>query len=744
MASCPVPDFPAVIVALEHLKELDKQLKDDGIPFSSEASLHLTEVTAAVTELEAERRAAHEQLEVENIENSKLRHQINNIRERMTRDIVADVAAARTSNAEEMEQLLKELAAVSQLQEATVKRQEALLSQNKTLNPEREQAKAECDEIVAALNEQITFKYGLQMQVDQTKDEIEELKSCTAAVEQDKITLHQNMALEREAFSVKRDNLSREADEAEEKVKQQKQSVKRTRRELDRVNNKKRETYSHLDELTVHMAKLESNLRQLTTSRRQCEKQLEEETRYHTELRQQRETLKKELCELKEALRVSLQHLKEEIATVEAKMEKGRESRSLHQDSLTRIRNIFKRQYDEENEEREDLFHVYQQLERSKLQLEERVASIVKHSQEIKEMDKQIAERLEANTINKHIFERNQEELCDNVSTGKRDISHLKEEKMRLTMLLEEAERKQEEHVAKMTSDISSTRRRYQELRQEEAALQQRRPQSVDADSLISHVTQCEVEYRQKETKHCQEIEQCTAETEIITKSNEEKQREVEEHEERLKEVEATWNKEQSRHQRLKLLTSELQRQSGDLELSIQALREKTGPLLEPKEERKAELEAMREDYMTLLNKQASELRAVEINIYDNKVRLEQVNMENSRLHLCVTQMTESISRAREDTTRYRQEIHQLKQNVKAVFESLQDAWKQDVLLTQDCQSRDDVLLKSMSDMLSSLKTKTLKLENVSMVLHQHMLDFSKRLGDKATGEQQTYVSADI
>ncbi len=84
------------------------------------------------------------------------------------------------------------------------------------------------------------------------------------------------------------------------------------------------------------------------------------------------------------------------------------------------------------------------------------------------------------------------------------------------------------------------TKRRYQELRQEEATLQQRRPQSVDADSLMSHVTQCEVEYRQKETKHRQEIEQCTAETEIITKSNEEKQREVEEHEERLKEVEAT------------------------------------------------------------------------------------------------------------------------------------------------------------------------------------------------------------
>lgn len=51
MATCLVPDFPAVMIALEHLKELDKQLKEDGIPFSPEASLHLTEITSAITQL---------------------------------------------------------------------------------------------------------------------------------------------------------------------------------------------------------------------------------------------------------------------------------------------------------------------------------------------------------------------------------------------------------------------------------------------------------------------------------------------------------------------------------------------------------------------------------------------------------------------------------------------------------------------------------------------------------------------
>ncbi|XP_071361796.1 coiled-coil domain-containing protein 175 [Trachinotus anak] len=731
MASCLVPDFPAVMVALEHLKELDKQLKEEGVPFAPEASLHLAEMTAAITDLESDRRAAHEHLEVETIENSKLRHQINNIRERMSQEIMADVAAARSSNAEEIEQLHKDLNTVSQLQEDTVRRQEVLLSQNKALYPQRERVKGEHEEIIAALNDQITLKYGLQMQLDQTQEQIEELKSCIAAVEQDKIMLEQNMALERQAFTVKKDNLSREVDQTDEKIKQQQQAIRRNRRELDRVDNKKQETHDRLGELMTDMAKLEGNLQRLIVSRCQFEKQLEGETQKHQELREKREKLKKELHELGEAFSLNIQSLKEEIATVEGKIDESQASKLLCQDLLAQIYEIFKYHHDEENEVRAEHFHISQQLERSKLQLEESIASIVKHRKEIKEMDKQTQELLEADTINQRVFERNQEELSGNMDTEKKNINHLQEEKSRLRRLLEEEKGKQEEHVAKMTSDISNTRRRYEELRQEEAALHQRQPKSTDADLLMSHMTQCEVEYRQIEIKYHQEIQQHTKETESITRSNEENEREVKEKEEWLREVEARWNEEQSRHQRLKMLTSELRCRRTELELTIQGLREKTSSLLQPKEEMKAELEEMRASYIDVLEKQASELKAVEMSIYDNSVKLEQVSMENSRLHLCIRQMTEDVSRARSNKDRYWQEIHQFNQDIKALADSLQEAWREDLLLTEDCQNSDGVLLMSMSALLNHLKTRRQQLGNVNMLLHQQMLDFSKRLGDK-------------
>lgn len=738
MATCLVPDFPAVMVALEHLKELDKQLKEEEVPFAPDACLHLTEITAAVTELEAERRAAREHLEVETIENSKLRHRINNLREQMSQEIKADVEAARASNSEEIQQLQKDLGTTSQLQEATVKRQEVVLSQNEALSREREQVKAEHEATIATLNDEITLKYNLQTQLDQTGEQIEQLKSRVAAAEQDKIALRQKIEQERENYNMKKDNLSEEMHQTEENINKQKHAIKMNRKELVRFNNKKHEIHDHRGELVTTLAKQESNMQRLTVSRRQCEKQLDHESQKRLDYRQQRENLKKQLRELEEAFRLAIQNLKEEIATVEGKIKEGRVSKQPLVELLAQIYEIFKRQHDEENGVRAEHVHVSQQLQRSKLQLEECIASIVKHSKEVREMDKQIRELLEAEVINKRMFDSNQEELCSNVDTEKNNTRHCEGELNRQKRLLEEANVKQEEHVAKMTSDISNTRRRYEELRQEEAALLQRQPRSADVDLLMRHVAEYELMYRQVESKQLQEIEQVTAEIEIITRSSEKKQVEVGEKEKILKEVEAKMIQEQTRHQRLTELTSTLGRRRSELALSIQGLREETCALLQPQDERKAELKALRSNHTQVLDRQASELRAVEMSIYNNSVKLEQVSMENSRLHLCIRQMTEDVGRARQNKDQYWQEVHGFTEDLKALCERLQEAWAEDLLLTQDYQSSNAAVLTSLSDLLKHLKTRRQQLGNVNSLLHQQMLDFSKRLGDKTAVDQHS------
>jgi len=215
-----------------------------------------------------------------------------------------------------------------------------------------------------------------------------------------------------------------------------------------------------------------------------------------------------------------------------------------------------------------------------------------------------------------------------------------------------------------------------------------------------------------------------------------EKQREVQQKEELLKEVEAKWDEEQSRHERLEALTRELKRKRTELTLSLEGKKLQTSSLLLPREATKARLEELQSCYIHMLDTQASELTAVEVSIYNDSVKLEQVGVENSRLHLRVRQMTEDINTTRQHRERHQRETQQLGHSTLASSESLQEAWRGDASVTRACQSRDGALLASMGSLLNRLKTRKQQLVDVGALLHQQMLDFSKRLGDKTAVEE--------
>ncbi|KAK7929697.1 hypothetical protein WMY93_006092 [Mugilogobius chulae] len=164
----------------------------------------------------------------------------------------------------------------------------------------------------------------------------------------------------------------------------------------------------------------------------------------------------------------------------------------------------------------------------------------------------------------------------------------------------------------------------------------------------------------------------------------EEKQKEVVEKEQILEDVEAQWKEESSRFQQLTTQEAEFKKTKRDLGESIDTLKNDTVRLLEPKDEKKVELETIRAEHMDRLRKQAAEMKSVEMRIYDSSVKLEQVQMENSRLHLRIRQMTEEINTAQEDTEKYTKESKQLQKNAEVLLRSLQEAWREEFVLTQE------------------------------------------------------------
>lgn len=728
MASCLVPDFPAVAVALEHIKELDWQLKEDGGAFSAAASVHLMEISAAVSELEAEWRTAHERLEVESTENSNLSLRVSDLREQISQEVMAEVAAARAVSVEEMEQLCKDLSEVSQLLLFTAEKQEALSIHNKELCAERDQVKVEYDEVVAAVDAQITLKCALKETLEQTLRQTEGLKCCIDAVERERVRRVQCIMLERQEFTIKQEKLSKEVAAVEVQIKKQKRAVRRSRKELDRAIEKEQEASGRLSELQLQVDRLQSSSQTLSESRYQGKVQLEAEMQKQLELKQQRAMLKKERHQLREAFKDSMQRLAKEISQVENEIGKVESLVRQHHDSLAQVAKRLTRQQSEESQVKAEHVRVSQQLEHSERLLEEQISLLVKHRQEISEMDKQLAKLLEADTISKLTFERECEELCWRSDAAARNTRYCEEKRNQLRNLLVEMKRKQAEHEARMNLEISHGRKRYQELQRVETEHLQREPRSADANAFLRYIQQHDTELRQEEDGHQKEIEQINAQIESWTKSNEEKTSSLQKEEEKLREVEAMWNKEEERYEKVRELTTELREQRNHLEASIQHLKAETENQLRLREEARATLEEMERCLATSLEELAGELRTAEVGIYDGAVKLQQVEVENSRLHLQIAQMSAGLQEAREDWEHYREDARRSRRSTEELAGRLRDAWKEDILVTHEGQRSSQEELSLLEQMRSRHKNKRERLDSIGALLHLQVAEVSRLL----------------
>lgn len=732
MASCLVPEFPAVVAALERLKDLERELREDEIPFSAEGCVHLTAIAEAVAELEASRRAVREQLEVESIGNCKLRYNILNMTDRLRDDILRDKAAARASNAEEIEQLRRELSLSFQMLEEKKKKIQELLEKHKLLQAELDRVSAEHKELILSLNVLISLRYSRQEHLDNTLEQTEELRNSIADVEQQKWSFQQSVALERERFAEEEDDLDKEIAKRMGQIKQQREEVEKIGLELENLKEKKRETKSKIKELFQETTELQGNVQSLEMSHCSCEQQLQEEILQTKELNGQIEKQKKHSKTLEENFDLTLKDLQEEISGVEEDQKKALTAQLVLKDSLTYYSKVCKYQLGVEDESRADFLQVSKNMESSRLQLEERIASIVKYSKEILELEKMIAELQEDKQISRRIVESKRKELLVDLKEANSKIKLLEEEIKQLNKRLMAKKSRQQDYEEKMTSGINNNRERYEALWQERAALLERHPDSEDFDLMLYQMPLLEKENREIQNLCQQEVDQIITESEEVSSTITEKQRELEERLKILNEVDRKWRDERFRNDKLRKQKDVLTRRTSELERSIQDTAEHTRELLARREEMKVKLEELQESHSNVVNKQSSALREMEVNMYDLNLMLGQIRKENSRLHLSTRQMMEDIRTSRQEKNRYQQEVQELSSRSEALLKEIQEGFRQDNSLIKGIKKSDDELLSFMGSGLKELKTRNQQLMSIIALMHQVMLEFSKRLGDKA------------
>ncbi|XP_048046605.1 golgin subfamily A member 6-like protein 22 [Megalobrama amblycephala] len=728
MAACLVPDFPAVRIALEHLGELDKRLREEGVSFSQEASHHLRETAEAIKELESSRKTVREKLEVETIETSKLRHRTVNLQDDIKSEISDCVTAAREVNAAKLNQLKTELKSVVDDIQSMEEKQQLLEQENAVLFQERVNIKGNYEDAVNQMNQQMSKKAGSQIQLTEKQNEIQSLKDKIVQVEIAQQDLKENMIQKRKTFAESKRAVGKEIEKTVLKMKEQRKINAETRRELDIITSDLQDKEETVTQCEKNISQLEINIARLTASKIKCKEWLHEEISKTEELDQQKELLEREQLELAEAFEQKVQAIQEQMIVIENEIKEEQKVKSALSEPHAKLSNIFNTQRKKEDDMIAEKHSLSKRLEENKRRHDEDIISIAKCRFEIKNMKEEMRQLHEANIISADMFRKTLEELEGQLAKQNMSREAIEAEREKICQSLKTLKEEHEEYVRKMNASIEQTEETYGELLKEEKKLQDHILLNSVIKDLTEELANTEEEGKQMEMNYQSEILQLTRDAESIAQTHLEKEQELKVQESILETVESQLDTDHLKHQTLKNQITDLETQKEDLELSIQEVTKQTAALLQPKDDLKKKLMTSRAKHMEMLTANATDISAVEKSIYENRVMLEQVTMENSRLHMYIEQMREEILDAEKDKERYMQEAKWMTEETQSLFKCLIDSWTTDMVLTEESADQDQKIVENVYSLIVRIQERKHHVGDINNRLEKELVGISSLL----------------
>ncbi|KAI4895592.1 hypothetical protein NFI96_013123 [Prochilodus magdalenae] len=328
----------------------DKRLRDEGVSSCEEASHHLRETAAAIKELEASRKAAHEELEVETIETSKLRHQVLGLRHGIMNEILAAVAAARDANAAQLNQLQSEMKSAVEEIEFMGRRRKLLEEENAILLPEREQQKGSYAVLIDQLNEQLSEKASMQIAQNELMNDIRTTQERITQVESAKKQVSENMIQERKEFGEMKGMLQKEMTGTRNAIQEQREANAKIRGVLTAASAELMDKEERVKENSKYISQLERSIARLSASEQKHQQQLEDNIKKSEDLDRQREFHEKELQKTRDASEREIQALQEKTVQVDDQLEERRRVNGVLLQSIAELSVSFSAQRKKEDE----------------------------------------------------------------------------------------------------------------------------------------------------------------------------------------------------------------------------------------------------------------------------------------------------------------------------------------------------------------------------------------------------------
>lgn len=728
-------------MVLEHFLEVEKQVKGKDPAFDEDISQHLMAVADAVKELEDIRRSTRELLEVETIENSKLRYKIVHLPRLITREIEDAVTSARESIASERHQLEKELKHISSELEKSERKQKELEEMNVFLSQQGETLWDAHQEAVDLLNQQMAGKAHQSILVNETHNKRKEAEEAIIEYQNRTEDLAEDMAIERRQFIQETEKLSAEIAETQRKTEAQDAANAEQKVYLSQRRSVLYDVEEKIKLEKENVSSMRGTILLLQASHGRLTNKLDIQKKQSIDTSNKIDILELQMANKKENFYNQSSSLKDEISKLDEQMDT---TEMLHE-SLTKKHKELKQKFQMASEE-EDRQHAIKrdmakQLEKSRSALEEKQELLGKLKMELTEMERDTENLLESMRIFTDQLAPHVEEFKENLASERQKRMSIQIRKDEVTKETELWKLSEEAFITEMKKRILNGQNKKTFLTNEGSRLQR------DIEKWDKAICSINEEHAKASEEYSSQVQSLKDQIRNLEENIKNSISSLEKEQEKLAEnipitnaAEETYKREHASYEDLKKEASAMKSKQRSLEGFINRITKDIEDNSKMKDTKKASLKALRKSAFEKLQSDLATLKQIDKEMYETNRRLELVIMENCRLKLQNAQYKEDISGIRRESQNHLSATIHLEKDQASLIEHLHEGWDQDNLVCSDFSERDQEILDSIVELLRKISNREEKVGYLNNILHEKYIGLSSLLGSKA-GKKATMTS---
>ncbi|VDI30024.1 Hypothetical predicted protein [Mytilus galloprovincialis] len=711
-----------VVIASEPVCTADR-MKYEEFGFLDKDVVNIDKVIDSMHELEKERRGAHDLLETETIHASILRHKLQFLPPSIKSEIKEAVYSARQDNAEALDNLKKKLESINNNIKYLEERQHDLEGDYSTLLPERISASKEHEDIIQELNEKMAEKAGLQIVLNETRDQVRQTNQNIVDLEDGILQLKEDLIHERTEARHEKKKLKQLVSDTNSKTKMQKEENVVMKKELDLIHEKLVDNEGQLDAVRKSLQTYEDSKAKLEAEERQLSDQLANKLRQNEALRKKGVAIINEDMKLQKQYEDTERLLLKKFKKLETETQKEDDRNYELEGQKLELHSDLEEKMLQRQEDFEEVKALDGALQDQKRELGIKAELVGKMQAENVEMADTMESLAESHKAVLAQLNQQIEEFREQLNKERKERMNVQNQKNNVSKDIEEMKMDNHTFLTQMNTQIQDGKVQHLELTNEGTSLQKElKEDEKEITDLEGNLTKAQDDYQNmfdamkyKVARYEQEIAEM--EKAIIDRKND-----IEEKTPAYEDLEKFFENRTNEYDVLKRSIAKMRQKKSQLEDSIHKDTMKKQQMTEPREKLKKDLKKKRDEAIFQLKRHGEDRQKLEKDIYIAGCKLRSVLEENHKFEEGCDYLRKEITDIHQQMIDNEKIKNMLGLQLQESKGHLVESWDVDNQIQENFAEKDQEVLALFGEILGRTDERRDKITEISSRLEDELL----------------------